>query len=473
MYIVNNEQMRRIEKVAFDHGMPEAALMEKAGCAVAARIIQQFDPTNFCHIAVLAGTGHNGADALVVARELLLAKRKVSVWCANGDSKPLREAHKRWFSSIGGNIVADFEHLGTPNLIVDGLLGFGTTRPPSGEISEAIDWCNSKKTTVVSIDNPSGLCTDTGHILGNAIRATLTFCLGVGKEGLFHDSSAELCGDVEFIDIGLSELHIARILNAEFPWQPRVKSIQAEMISELIPIVRKPNANKFSSGRALIVAGSYKYPGAAIIAALGCKTGGAGYIVLDAPDEVRAPLLTIAPNLILDNNSSLGLSHSLAQERKQFDAVLCGPGLDTQLQKLQACLNADVNVLCLDADALNMISRMEKFPRTKSDTIITPHAGEFARLFPDLARTTPKSSAAAAAAKRCEAVVVYKGPRTVIAHPDGRVFINTKAKASLARAGTGDFLAGLIVSYAAQGLSAFDSAIAAVWEHAQDRCSDF
>jgi NAD(P)H-hydrate epimerase len=212
---------------------------------------------------------------------------------------------------------------------------------------------------------------------------------------------------------------------------------------------------------------------AAIIAAVGCRSGGAGYTVLDAPDEVRTPLLTIAPDLVFEKDASLDLLNCSTKESKRFDAILCGPGLDNQIQKLNACLSADVATLCLDADALNMISRMEKFPATKSDTIITPHAGEFARLFPDLARTTPKSAAAAAAAKRIDAIVVYKGPRTVIAHPDGRVFVNTQASSSLARAGTGDLLAGLIVSYAAQGLPAFESAIAAVWEHSQDRCNAF
>jgi NAD(P)H-hydrate epimerase len=258
MYIVSNEQMRRIEKVAFDHGMPEAALMEKAGCAVAARILTLFDTKDFPRITVLAGTGHNGADALVVARELLLAKRDVIVWCADGEPKSLREAHKRWFISLGGRVVSDFDQLGISDLIVDGLLGFGTTRPPCGKIAEAIDWCNLQQSKVVSIDNPSGLCTDTGHIFENAVRATRTFCLGVGKEGLFQDSSEYHCGDVEIVDIGLSDLHIARVLNAEFPWQPKVKPIHSDMVSEWIPIAHKPNANKFSAGSALSVAGSYK-----------------------------------------------------------------------------------------------------------------------------------------------------------------------------------------------------------------------
>jgi hydroxyethylthiazole kinase-like uncharacterized protein yjeF len=474
MYILNNDQVRRVESHAFERGLPEAALMEKAGCAAAMKILEmkQLQMQMHSPVGILAGTGHNGADALIVARELHLAGVKVCVWCAPGEPKPLCEAHRRWFQHLGGSIVSPLETLNHCEIIVDGLLGFGTIKPPSGAIAHAINWCNQHAKTVISIDNPSGLCTNTGHIFDCAIRATKTLCIGVGKEGLFQDFSAEYCGEIETLDIGLSNAHVKSVLESEFSSSYRVKAITPQFVATKLPIRRKPDASKYSAGRALIVAGSHKYPGAALLASTSCRAAGAGYIVLDGPDDLRVPLLTRAPDIVFEKDACLDFSTSEASSRVRFDAILCGPGLDTQLQKLEACLNANTSALCLDADALNMIARSGQFPKTRAPTIITPHAAEFARLFPDLSNTHPKSAAAAIAAQRTNAIVVYKGPRTVISHPDGRVFVNTQSTPALAQAGSGDVLAGLIVGYAAQGMTAFDAAVVSVWQHSQTAFSE-
>ncbi len=470
MNILNTAQIRAVELDAFAKGMPVAALMEKAGILLAAHITKNFPAQQFGRVAVLVGPGHNGGDALVVARELLLSGREVIVWSDFPVRKELNQSHLNWFQSLGGQIVTQLNnpHFNSCDLFIDGLLGFGVTQATKEKIALAIDWLNAKTAPIVSIDVPSGLCSDTGAPQGSTVKATQTLMLSPARLGMFQNEALAFCGEVIDVNIGLCNNQVERVLSSEFTNQPRIQKLECEDTLEELLKLKSPNANKYSTGRALIVAGSKKYPGAAVLAALACKNLGAGYTAVDSCPETQNALLPLAPDIVfLSEMQKTSTSQETNNTHRKFDAILCGCGLDNQFEKLQDCLAANTQTLVLDADALNMISRSGTFPKTSAQVVITPHTPEFKRLFPELANIPLATDAALAAAKKTGAIVVLKGSRTVIATPNNEVFINTQSTAALARAGTGDVLAGMIVSLAAQGLNALESAKCAVWLHSQ------
>jgi hydroxyethylthiazole kinase-like uncharacterized protein yjeF len=466
MHILSTEQVRTVENMAFKNGLPVAALMEKAGLALFTRFCALFPFNTHNRVGVFAGPGHNGADALILARELLLQGRDVVVWSDFPYRKDLCQQHLSWFQALGGATTTSLNSLSHCDVFVDGLLGFGTTKAPTGGVAHAIDWLCAQKKPVVAVDIPSGMCSDTGTCWGSTTKATHTLMLSPARIGLFQPAALESVGALETIEIGIPNSFVESVLQHEFPGSTRVHVLNPQALLAKHSAMRKPNDNKYTTGRVLIVAGSQKYPGAAILAAMGCRSVGPGYIVMDTSLEAQAALLTIAPDIVFRANEPL---NTLAAQPSahSFDAILCGSGLGNQPEKLKACFAASAKTLVLDADALTILAQQNAFPVFASNVVITPHEAEFARLFPSLCSVLPRSEAAAAAAKQLGAIVVLKGPRTVIAHPSGEVFINTQSTPALARAGTGDVLAGMIAAFAAHRMSAFEAAQCAVWLHSQ------
>jgi NAD(P)H-hydrate epimerase len=340
------------------------------------------------------------------------------------------------------------------------------TKPPSGQLESAILWLSKQNRPIVSVDVPSGVCSDTGVHFGSAVKASHTFMLTPPRIGLFQPPALEHCGHLETIDIGFPTSFVESVLLRDFPGSSNVRVLEPQNLLKKHSTFRKQDDNKYTTGRVLIVAGSQKYPGAAILAALGCKSVGPGYIVMDTSPETQAALLPLAPDIVFSHNASLQLV-TATKQKTSFDAILCGSGLDFVTEKVKACFAIPTRTLILDADALTVLAQETACPSTTADTVITPHEAEFARLFPSLASTLPRTEAAAAAAKQSRAIVVLKGPRTIIAHPNGEVFINTQSTPALARAGTGDVLAGMIAAFASQRMSAFEAAQCAVWLHSQ------
>ncbi len=466
--------MRQIEERVFAAGMPVAALMEK----VAGRItnwIQTHYPQPL-RVGVLVGPGHNGGDALVVARELHFRGYEVLVYAPFERLKDLTADHARYIASLGIPWFPEIEFLQHCDLFVDGLFGFGLERPITDPVAQAIARLNTWPQPIISIDLPSGLHTDTGEVLGVAVQATHTLCLGLWKLGLLQDKALAYVGQASLLDFDLPLADIHAVLGDE----PTLTRISAASAIAALPLHRPTDTHKYQQGHVLVIAGSRRYGGAAILAGLGAKASGAGMVSLAVPESLQAAVLAQLPDALViscDETSTGAIAAERLAElaNRPYDAIACGPGLTpeavgvVQWAILQPC------PLILDADGLNILASLGIMdtlaPRTAS-TILTPHTGEFKRLFPDF-DWGDRYTAATTAAEQSGAIVVLKGARTVIAQPHGPVAINPDSTPALARGGSGDVLTGLMGGLVAQAIAADqgdtvgDRVAAAVWWHAQ------
>jgi ADP-dependent NAD(P)H-hydrate dehydratase / NAD(P)H-hydrate epimerase len=456
--IVTAQQMREVEHLTFTWGMPVAALMEKVGRLLFERIRHCYPASIYPKVGLLIGPGHNGADALVVGRELLLEGRNVWAWIAK-PGKELTQEHQRYFEHLGGHLVTDISALADCTLLIDGIFGFGLERAPEGDYAEAITWANQQAVPMVSVDLPSGLHTDTGKAQGVAIRAQRTFCLGLWKRGVLQDHALEYTGASELIDIGFAPSCIQQVLGNI----PFVQTLDAVETYRTLPLNRPLATHKYQVGKALVRAGSPEYPGAAALTGLGCRASGVGLVTMAVADALRPLVIHHLPDAVLASPTADQGDFS------RFQALLCGPGMLPNPDLLQEILKTSRIPLVVDAGGLSSLAGNLSWLQQATITIpvvLTPHVGEFRRLFPDIA-LEDRLDAAQQAAAQSGAVVVLKGARTVIACPDGRVRVNIESTPALARGGSGDVLAGLLTGLLAQGLGAFEAACAGVWWHSQ------
>lgn len=226
--------MRRIEGAIFASGMPVAALMEKAALLTAQQLKKSYSLANFPKIGVIVGPGHNGGDALVIARELHLAGYQVSLFCPIAKLKDLTAQQANYVKHLGLIFQKTLESLEDCQLIIDGLFGFGLERTLSGDIAELVDKINSWQKPIISIDIASGIHTDTGEVLGTAIKATHTFCLGLWKRAFLQDLALPYLGKVELIDIGISPLDLETILQDS----PPILRVNPDLIRPYLPLPR-------------------------------------------------------------------------------------------------------------------------------------------------------------------------------------------------------------------------------------------
>lgn len=474
--LVTAEQMQRVESLIFASGMPVEALMEKVGLALSSAIDRLFPWQSFRCVGVLVGPGHNGGDALVVARELLLTGREVAIYVPAPLSKLLTRSHCQYFTSLGGQVFTDLAALPTVDLWIDGLFGFGLTRPVTGVYAEAIDTINASGVPIVALDLPSGMVTDTGTILGTAIRATHTLCLGLWKRGLWQDCALEYLGEVERIDFGIQDQQIQDAL--EFPVQERSLAVQDLEITLLLdsearsglPLQRSLLAHKYTIGSTLLIAGSRQYSGAVHLAALGARASGTGMLTLAIPTGLRATLAPSFPEaLVIDCPEDVeGNLSAVNLDLSRYQAIVFGPGMGQYDPQVLRQVIADASgILVLDADGLNTLAgNLHWLHERQGPTILTPHPGEFRRLFPDI-DLRDRFDGARYAAQRTGTWLVLKGARTVISNPSGRLWVNPVGSAALARGGSGDVLAGLIGGLAAQTREAQTATLSSVWWHAQ------
>jgi ADP-dependent NAD(P)H-hydrate dehydratase / NAD(P)H-hydrate epimerase len=454
--IVTTQQIRDVEHLTFAWGMPVAALMEKVGCLLFGRIAHCYPRSAYPRVGLLVGPGHNGADALVVGRELLLEGREVWAWLSK-PGKDLTQAHQSYFEHLGGHIVTDISALADCTLLIDGIFGFGLERAPEGVYAEAITWANAHHSSIVSVDIPSGLHTDTGKALGVTIKAQRTFCLGLWKRGLLQDQALEYTGISELIDIGFAQGCIQNVLGST----PLVQTLDASATYSMLPLTRPLATYKYQVGKALVLAGSPEYPGAGILAGLGCRASGVGLVTIVVADSLRSLFITHLPDAVLmhPTEDQGDFSH--------FQALLCGPGMLSAPILIQKILHTSRVPMVFDAGGLSSLAgHLSWLQEAAVPIVLTPHVGEFKRLFPDI-ELEDRLEAAQKAAQQSGAVVVLKGARTVIAHPDGAVRVNIESTPALARGGSGDVLAGLITGLLAQGLDPFEAACAGVWWHSQ------
>ena len=452
--ILTVAQVGEADRAAIAAGTPGIVLMERAGQAVAEAIEARFAP---CSTTVLVGPGNNGGDGYVVAR--LLAERG---WPVRVEAlAPARSADAQAAAAAWNRAVEPFDPRGpSAELIVDALFGAGLDRALGAEPARLALALERAGTPVVAIDTPSGLAGDTGQPLGGVcFRAQLTVTFHRPKPAHVLQPGRALCGEVVVGDIGLGEKGPAapatlfentpELWRTRFPW----------------PAV---TAHKHTRGRLVVVSGEAWSTGAARLASRAGLRVGAGLVTLLSPPEA---LMVNAAHLAAVMLRPFDTDEDLEAAGSDADCAVIGPAAgvtDVTLSNVLALARTGA-ALVLDADALSVFrdDPAELFSILDRDDVLTPHPGEFERVFPGLLKSEPERiSAARAAAARAQAVVLLKGPDTVIAAPDGRAAVNVNGTPWLATAGSGDVLAGLIGGLIAQGMESFEAACAGAWIHA-------
>ncbi|MDP5337687.1 MAG: NAD(P)H-hydrate dehydratase [Nodularia sp. (in: cyanobacteria)] len=471
--VVTAGQMRDIEGRIFAAGMPVAALMEKVAGLIALRVQQ----AQGSRVGILVGPGHNGGDALVVARELHFRGYAVWLYSPFSKLKELTSQHLNYAQSLGIPCYQEFEQLPDCDFLIDGLFGFGLERLITDAIALAINRFNQWHKPILSIDVPSGIHTDTGAVLGTAIRATHTFCLGLWKLAFFQDQALEYIGKAELIDFDIPVADVEAVLGDA----PRIKRITPGTVKLTLPLPRPPVTHKYKEGHLLLICGSRRYAGGAILTALGARASGVGMLSIAVPESLKPLLVSHLPEALIigcPETETGAIAHLQLPENtdlSSFSAIACGPGLTLDATPIvQEVISSEVS-LVLDADGLNILAYMGTIPtlqKRQAPTVLTPHTGEFQRLFPDLA--DPKQDRVKAvkdAAVQSGAVVLLKGARTAIANSQGAIWINPESTPALARGGSGDVLTGLIGGLLAQAatkeIPVEDIVATAAWWHSQ------
>ncbi|HEY3378442.1 MAG TPA: NAD(P)H-hydrate dehydratase [Armatimonadota bacterium] len=474
MKIVSAEQMRALDRLCIEElGIPSLVLMARAGEAVAETafelLYEQPGP-----VVVLCGKGNNGGDGMAAARLLDEAGHDVHVILPFSEESlsPDALAVYRQVKADGILIepqVSD-EELRSAALVIDALLGTGVTGPVTGVMGSLISRTNARRggKGVLAVDLPSGVETDTGKILGPTIFAEVTVTLALPKPCLVLYPGAQQAGRWTVADIGIPAEAIEM--------SPCVAEVteRAQAVSWMPR--RSPTAHKHSVGWALIVAGSFGMTGAAAMAATSAYRSGVGLVRLALPASLVPALNAVLTEVVFRpvpetraGTLSFQAVKPLIAEASAMQAALIGPGLSHNAATQNAIRRFVAQwpgPLVVDADALTaMVGADELWGQRNAPTIITPHPGEMSYL---LSKTVPeleedRIATAKEAAKRFNAIVVFKGTPTVIAAPDGETFVNPTGNAGLAVAGTGDCLAGSIVALLAQGLPALHAAALATY----------
>lgn len=459
--ILGNDEMYRADRYAAENGVPGERLMEAAGRAVAEAILARWSPRP---VTVLCGPGNNGGDGFVVARLLaswgwtvrlgLLGKRGRLA----GDARTNAD---RWDGRIEP-LSPDL--LDGAGLVVDALFGAGLARPLEGAAAQAVGAIGERDIDCVAVDMPSGVHGDTGEVLGVAAAARLTVTFFRPKPGHLLYPGRGLCGELRVADIGIPDAALDSV-------QPRQWVNGPALWRHDFPRP-KPTQHKYSRGHALILGGA-RTTGAARMAARAARRAGAGVVtVLAPPSAALVYRMALVGSLFEVIGNPADLADRLADPRA--GAALLGPGngrtAETR-EKVLAALGTGKPVL-LDADALTIFEDDPDslFAAIRGPCLMTPHEGEFGRLFGAM-EEVGKLARARAAAVRSSATVLLKGPDSVIAAPDGRAAISNNAPPSLATAGAGDVLAGFAVALMAQGMPLFESACCAVWLHGEAAAS--
>jgi hydroxyethylthiazole kinase-like uncharacterized protein yjeF len=445
-------QMAEADRRTIAAGIAGRDLMERAGASVAAEIVRRWSPRP---VAVLCGPGNNGGDGFVVARHLSAAGWPVRLGLAvpagtlSGDAAYHRDL---WLGPI--EPLAPSLLTGT-GLIVDAVFGAGLSRPPEGRIAEMLHAVANSGLPVVAVDVPSGIMGDTGEDLG-APGAVLTVTFFRKKPGHLLLPGRVRCGEVVVTDIGIADTVLDGLAVTIFQNGP-------ELWLTALP---KPclDGHKYDRGHALI-SGGYPLTGAARLAARGAARIGAGLVTLAVP-EVAFAVYAAAVTSIMVRPLAAEVDFTALLADPRHSAMLIGPGAGSgsaTRDRILAILATRRGVV-LDADALTAFAddSARLFAAIDGPTVLTPHDGEFRRLFDP---SGPKLARARRAARASGAVVLLKGADTVIATSDGRAVINANAPPSLATAGAGDVLAGMILGLLAQHMEPFLAAAAAAWIH--------
>ena len=476
--------MRDIEARAGEAGVSEATLMETAGLRFAERLRHHMDGVAGSGIVVLVGPGNNGGDGLVAARHLHEWGASVTVYLCG--RRPEGDSNLAAVGRLGLPVIKAANDPGyhrlrgalrTADAAVDSILGTGRSRPIAGALREVLAALSEAKTAregmaILALDLPTGLDSDTGETDAALVAADVTVTLGYPKRGLFVYTGAEAAGTVETVDIGVP---------AGLDGDVDLELMTPDWAADALP-PRPSSSHKGTFGRALVVAGSARYVGAAALAASAAGRVGAGLVTVAVPRSLQTAVVAAAPEptYIPLPESTYGEPDDDAAEvvleaLPDYDALLVGCGLgqsDGAVRLLDRLLysGAALPPTVVDADGLNFLARSQApgwWERMGCDAVLTPHPGEMGRLsgsdVGELQRD--RVGSAADAARRWGKTVVLKGAYTVVAAPDGSAMLSPFANPALASAGTGDVLAGAVTGLLAQGVDLRSAASLGVYLH--------
>jgi NAD(P)H-hydrate epimerase len=460
--LLTAEEMGRADRLTIEGGVPGAVLMENAGRAAADAVSARFPDA--ATVAVLCGPGNNGGDGFVAAR--YLTERGYAVRLGfDGDPAKLPADAAAMAARFGKTPEPLSAHLlAGADVIVDALFGAGLARPIEGKFADLIDAANASGAPIVAVDVPSGVDGTTGAVRGTAIQAIATVTFFRLKPGHLLLPGRLHCGAVSLVDIGIPDSVLATVKPntfaddpglwlADYPW-PTVEG------------------HKYLRGHAVVVSGPIYSTGAARLAARGALRAGAGLVTVASPrDAIAVNASQLTAIMVREADGARGLADLLADPRK--NALLIGPGhgVGEGTRSMVLAALAATPAVVLDADALTSFAGepevlFKAIKAREAPVVMTPHEGEFVRLFGDISGDS-KVDRTRKAAARAGATVLLKGADTVIAAPQGEASINATASPWLATAGSGDVLGGIVLGMLAQGMSGFLGASAAVWLHGE------
>jgi|UPI0003003BD8 ADP-dependent NAD(P)H-hydrate dehydratase / NAD(P)H-hydrate epimerase len=468
--ILTPREMAEADRLAIAAGpFTGIQLMRNAGAAVAAEVLRRWPAAIRVH--VLCGPGNNGGDGYVVARLLADAGVRASVWAEGRPKAGSDAAQAAAECTIEAQPISGFMPE-RGDIVIDALYGAGLSKPLSPNAVSAIEKCRDARISVVAVDLPSGISGETGHPVGKeAFRAAVTVTFARKKPGHLLHPGRDACGELVVADIGIGADTVAAIGSKCFEngpalWRGSFPTPAAD-------------THKYRRGHVAVFSGGAASTGAARLSALAAARGGAGAVTLLSPGNALAVNAVHLTSVMLRRVDDADDARAFIADRKPSAFVL-GPGFGVgeALRELVFAIletAGSETSLVLDADG---ITSFEDTPaslfitagvESAATLVLTPHVGEFARLFPGIAGddALSKLDKARQAAARLHGVVVYKGPDTVIASPDGRAAINSNGTPLLATAGSGDVLSGIVAALLAQGMPAFEAACAAVWMHAE------
>lgn len=506
MKLVTVSQMQAIEKEADANGLTYDQMMENAGQGLADILLEIFAGDVEPEVVGLVGPGNNGGDTLVAMSALAAEGWKARAYLV----KRKKDDLVKRFTHAGGEVLSGenaFERLAeaveNADVLLDGILGTGIKLPLKKDVAELLSEVNDvldgldEGPLVVAVDCPSGMDTDTGEVAGETLAADLTVTMAAVKQGMLKLPAFEYVGALEVVDIGLRD---------DLPTLKELKSEVADdaSIAALLP-ERALDSHKGTFGTALIAAGSINYTGAAVLAGKAAYRAGAGLVTLAIPASLHGTLAGQFPEatwVLLPHEMGVITSSGAEVLAKNFEratALLIGPGFgmeNTTREFIENILEgrfsakkntvrigfvhqeaemaeenkAKLPPMVVDADGLKLLTQLKDwYQKIPAPAILTPHPGEMS-ILTDLTKELiqeKRQEIASQYASTWGHVVVLKGAFTVVAAPDGRTTVIPVASPSLARAGTGDVLAGLIVGLRAQGLEAYEAAVAGAWIHAQ------
>lgn len=482
MKVVTPIQMNEIDNITISEvGIPGIVLMENAAIKVVEEIVKYLGTIFGKEIIIIAGKGNNGGDAFAAARHLYNKGADIRVYiiidkkAIGGDAAvnlgilenmgiPINELFEK------KHVTLLMEKISDADIIVDGILGTGLKGNIKDNLKDVVEALNVSGKPIIAIDIPTGVNGETGEVSDVCIKATKTVTFGLPKLGLVVHPGCEYTGGLIIADIGLVSSVIDKM-------DIKINIIEKNFVAGLMP-VRKNNSNKGDYGRVFIVSGSVGMTGAGCLAAGAALRSGAGLIYLGVPSSLTcvydASLIESVTIPLEDNNSGYLAKGSLDRINEMISkssVVAIGPGLSVNkdiIEIIEEIIEKSDKPIIMDADALNALSKdLSILGNLKTDAIITPHPGEMSRLLgisiEDVQNNRMK--VATEFAIKWRVITVLKGSRTIVALPDGTIYINTTGNSGMATAGCGDVLTGIIAGLIGQGVCPSDAAVAGVYLH--------